>query len=223
MVVLFVIATVLTFIIIDYVVQHRQAQLALAGAPAVRQRTLFTSAEDLLLPDGIFSTNGHLWSELSHHGSLKVGIDPFLLNAIGKVDQIHLPEKGKKIEKGDELFALQSGDRKIRVRAPFSGIVEKTSNAIENSPSTNIRELWSVRIKPENLADTITSFRVGHVAREWMKNEINHFRDFLSSFANDPHLALTMQDGGLPLAGSLSTLNENAWTKFETEFLYVEK
>lgn len=223
MVVLFVIATVLTFIIIDYFVQHRQAQLAPAGMPAVQSRPLYSSTDDLLLPEGIFSANGHLWGELSHHGSIKVGIDPFLLNAVGKVDRIHLPQKGEQVKKGDELFILQTGDKKIKVRAPFSGIVEKTSTSVEDSPSKNIRDLWSVRIKPENLPETINSFRVGHVAKEWMKNEINHFRDFLSSFSTDPHLALTMQDGGLPVSGALITLDDVAWGKFETEFLSVEK
>lgn len=223
MVVLFVIATVLAFIIIDYFVQHRQAQLAPAGVPSIPQQQLFSTTNDLLLPDGIFSTDGHLWSELSHQGSLNVGVDPFLLNALGTVDQIHLPQKGEQVKKGDELFILQTGDKKLKVRAPFSGIVEKTSKAVENGVSNNIRDLWSVRIKPENLPETIKSFRVGHIAHEWMKNEINHFRDFLSSFSPDPHLALTMQDGGLPISGSLATLDNDAWNKFETEFLYVEK
>jgi glycine cleavage system H protein len=224
MVVLFVIATVLTFIIIDYFVQQREAQLAPAGGPHLAQAPqLFSSADDMLLPDGIFSANGHLWGELRHHGSLNVGIDPFLLNAMGRVDQVHLPQKGERVNKGDELFILQTGENKVHVRAPFSGIIERTNKSIEDVASKNIRDTWTVRIKPDNLPETIKSFRVGHVAKEWMKNEINHFRDFLSSFSNDPHLALTMQDGGLPVAGALATLNDDAWKKFEIEFLAVEK
>jgi len=225
MVVLFVIATVLTFIIIDYVVQHRQAQLAPAGAANALQHSvsLFSSPDELLLPEGIFSTGGHLWSELSQHGSLKVGIDPFLLHALGKVDRIHLPQNGEQVKKGDELFVLQTGEKRIKVRSPFSGIIEKTNSAIETNPTKNVRDFWSVLIKPDDLPETIKSFRVGHVAQKWMKEEIARFRDFISSFSLDPQLASTMQDGGVPVSGALTVLDDTACQKFETEFLSVEK
>ena len=224
MVVLFVIATVLTFIIIDYFVQHRQAQLAPAGiATPAAQKPMFASVEDFFLPAGLFSSNSHVWGELSHHGTLQVGIDPFLLNALGAIDRVNLPQPGETIKKGDVLFHLHVGDQSVHVRAPFSGIVEKTNKAIEKNQKTNVRNLWAVRIKPDNISDTIKAFRVGHEAKEWMKEEIAKFREFLTSFTADPQLAFTMQDGGIPVTGSLATLDDDAWKKFETEFLAVEK
>jgi hypothetical protein len=60
--------------------------------------------------------------------------------------------------------------------------------------------------------------RVGKEAKEWLMNEMNRLREFLSAQTAEPAYA-TLQDGGVPAEGVLQQMDVDSWSKFEQEFI----
>jgi hypothetical protein len=62
--------------------------------------------------------------------------------------------------------------------------------------------------------------RLADKAAFWLECEFDRFCQFISArVAPDLALGLTSLDGGLPVIGALTDLDDAAWSAFETEFL----
>ena len=207
------IAMMLLFLIIDYFVQQRQAsQLAASG---VRQPIRNINLEDFLLPNGLFVAHNHLKGQLTSDGALKIGLDNFILNSMGKIDNILLPQNNSQVKKGDVLFTLVQGDQKTTVKAFANGTV---TNLNPNYRLSNANT-WAITFLPNQLSTTLRMLKIGQEAKEWIKSEINRFREFLNEETSAPSTALVLQDGGLPMFGVLQDLDAKVLQRFEKEFL----
>ncbi len=63
-----------------------------------------------------------------------VGISAKTLEEIGDVVAIDLPQKGKEIKKGEELFTIESIKSASSVHSPLSGKIVEVNKNIEDSP-----------------------------------------------------------------------------------------
>ena len=87
---------------------------------------------------------------------------------------------------------------------------------------------WSDRcyeifeVEPENLPGYLKRLKIGHEAKEWMKQEMDRFKEFLNDMSTPGELVPVMQDGGLPAPGVLQEFDKETWKKFEEEFLHQE-
>jgi len=195
MVALLVVSMIIICLVIDYFVKRSQ-QRAIAAEPA---KPAF--AHKLALPGGYFLSKAHTYAQLLFSGKVRVGIDEF---------------------KGEILFSLQQGDRTLHFRAPISGKIVSINELIAEDKARLAADPymggWVVAIEPKNLAAEVGTLSLAEEAADWLKNELNRFRDFLTAANTQPAYA-TMLDGGMPAKGALQHLDAATWDKFEKEFL----
>ncbi len=230
MTVLIIIALVLLSLIIDFFVQHQQQRRtanALAYSPkgyaVPKSGAQVYGLDEHLLPDGVFTSSGHLWGVLTPSGKLRIGVDQLVTKMVGSIDNILLPQRGQQIAKGSTLLQIKQGKRTMQLQSPCDGIIEEINSDLLNRPDMlnagPLGNAWAIAMKPNGVARTLKSLLIGEEAHDWIKQEIKRLREFLSSASLQPALAQTLQDGGLPADGVLQQLDDHAWEKFQQEFL----
>jgi glycine cleavage system H protein len=212
MVAIFVVLFVLLALAIDSIVRRMEPAVVLA----VRR--------EIPLPGGLFLDSGHTWSALEPSGRIRVGMDDLVRAAIGKADRVELPEVGKEVRRGDPLFTLFRGGRKVVLTAPMDGVVRainpdlaESASALEHDP---YRKGWICALSPANLGAALKSFRIASQANDWLHQERDRFDNFVAARAWSAAVPGTaMADGGKPADGILEHLRDEAWTAFGREFL----
>jgi len=216
MVALFVIATFLTFLAIDFLV-HRKTQTVEARQRASPQ------PERFLIPRGYFFSPKHVWLELLGSGTVRVGIDDFIQKVIGAIDEIRLVPASSVVKRGDPILTLKQNGRELSITSPLSGKVLVSNDLLEKSPELLKQDPylagWVATILPENLSAEVKQLNVAEDAATWLRKEVARFRDFIN--VRSPRLAagVTMLDGGIPILGVLQGAEATVWKEFEREFL----
>lgn len=216
MTILILFALFLTALVVDYFVQLRQARIQ----PVAQVKPV--ALQSYILPDGVFSAPGHVWSILMPSGRMRMGIDPLVARMLGKIDQVTTPEKGNAIQAGQPLFKVVQGEKSITIPSPVSGIIEEVNPLVmENGEvvKRDVHKAWTVAVKPQSVTESLKQMKLGEEARHWISTEMNRLRDFFALRSAQPELALAMQDGGMPVEGIMQTMDQETWKQFEQEFL----
>ncbi len=232
MTVLIIIALVLISLMVDFFVQHYQQRktanatdYSTEGGAVPQGVTSAHGFDEHFLPDGVFASGGHLWGVLTPSGRLRIGVDRMVTKILGPIDDVRLPQSGQQIAKGDPLMQIKQGKRTLRLQSPCDGVIEEINSDLLTKPemlnSKSLGNAWAIAVRPNGLARTLKSLLVGEEAHDWIKQEIKRLREFLSSASPQPALAQTLQDGGLPAEGVLQQLDDQAWERFQQEFLSV--
>ena len=220
MTVLLLLALGLAFILADYLVQLRQAKAFVPAAASIRM-PIFRSIEDLL-PRGVFAAPGHLWSALLPDGHVRLGVNRLMLSALQGVQSVVLPQNGQSVRKGDPVITLKLGTRSLAFRAPMDGTITAVNSVLQENPQAlyaDVNKAWAITLQPRNLSESVKSMHIGEEAYQWLRSEVARLRDFFAASAAQPALAMALQDGGLPAAGALQSLDDDAWKKFVQEFV----
>ena len=95
----------------------------------------------------------HLW--IAIEGDIaKIGITDYAQNELGDVVFVEIPEKGKKVKKGDVVGSIESVKSVSDIVTPLSGEVVEANTALEDVPDTVNKdpysEGWIFAIKIEN-------------------------------------------------------------------------
>jgi glycine cleavage system H lipoate-binding protein len=220
MVALFMLATILLFLGIDYFVQRaRKKQLA----PATAAKKL---ANRFVIPRGFFFSPNHSWVELLPSGDVRIGIDDFTQKILGTIDGVHIMQRNVTVAKGEPILVLKQGERVISVAAPVTGkIVEVNEDILEHPEllkSDPYITGWIAKVVPEKLNSELPMLRIADEASKWMRHEVSRFRDFINQHTQQfafAHAGVTMADGGVPMEDVLEKADEKAWHAFEEEFL----
>ncbi|MDE3057709.1 MAG: hypothetical protein KGJ59_07115 [Bacteroidota bacterium] len=226
MVALFVIGTIITCVLIEYV-RGRTKQHALALQPVQAHNG---QPDRFLLPRGYFLSKCHAWAELLFSGNVRVGADDFAQKLVGTIDAVAVAPLGSEIKKGESLFAIRQGHRTLSFPSPFSGKISKINSQLLDSPSL-LKEApyfdgWIAVIEPTNFSSELKFLAIAEDAAKWLRTEVSRFRNFLNNErtagAAIPAGA-TLLDGGIPMNGVLQTTSDTTWKEFEQEFLQSSK
>jgi len=212
-----VLLTVLTFLAIDLIkarVEHRREAPVQAGS--------LEPFGDVRLPLGLFLGKGHTWARLTEIGELKLGVDELLTQAMGKIEDVDLPEVGVRVQAGEPVATIRRGGRKLEITSPVSGTVvvanadaERAPMALRNDPYGSG---WLVTIWPDRQEEVLTSMMVGKQAMAWLKNEVQRLRDFLTARTAPETLGHVLADGAHPVIGAAMELDDQGWQEFKREF-----
>ncbi len=227
MVVLLVVLTIIVFLTIE-AVYHYAAKRKHASVPA----TVPSGAQDVLLeelfePEGLYYNPSHVWAFLEMNGKVKLGLDHFFHQIVGKIDKIIVPDPGKRIERNSETIIIQSGDRTVQARIPVGGRIEAVNKDVLANPELLLSDAykngWILQMEPIRFTETIAEMKFGKDARTWLANEITKLKDLLSAHLSAEEPALrTMYDGGVPVQGLKSFLSDEEWSKVKREFFSDE-
>ena len=212
--------TIAVFLAVDYLHDRRRAR---ALAPARRALDEALDPDMFLHPDGLFYGAGHTWARLEPNGTVRVGIDDFARRLLGRIDRIEVPPAGTKLGPRDAALVVHQRDKSAAFASPVEGFVSAVNDAALRDPASLRGDLfgsgWLLQLEPRRLADNLRRLRVGDEARGWLREEVARLRDFLAGQSMASAVGATLQDGGVPVDGLLEHLDEQAWERFESEFL----
>lgn len=226
MVALFVLLTFVVIITINLIVTKvREKRIPVFEEtqfePATR--AVFTK-ESIYFPQGLYYSKGHTWMNFSEDGKLKLGIDDFINKVLKPGKIFSLKSEGDRVSKGEPVFEILANGRKVKIYSPVEGVILSLNKSILENVSllreNPYRENWLIEIEPANIKDVLTSFKIGKEVVDWMKEEVNRFKDLLAHLSPKPSLVgATLYDGGNIVEGVVRMLDDNSLSKFEEEFL----
>jgi len=221
MTVLFVVGTIVFFLIADAVVRKFRGE---AYLPALQPAK--PSYHPVRVPEGIFFAKSHTWVNLFPSGKVRVGIDDFVERLLENPTIIFTKRRGDSVKKGDPLMLLKSDQRTLTIRSPLEGNIIDVNDDLPKNPASMQSDLfgdgWGYVIKPTH-ASQLKEFFLGDEARTWIKDEFRRLRELLANIGKSGagNLAL-MQDGGLPASGVLNKLDDSVCALVEQAFLEVQ-
>lgn len=224
MVALFVVLTILVCLAADGIVQWRKARLEKESRQLADEIAPAYAFENLQTPADVFLDDGHTWSQVAASGQVDVGVDGFAQKLIGRVDAVDLPEVGKKVRRGDVLFAVRQNNRRAPFASPVDGVVTAVDTDLAWHPeliqSDPYKDGWVCSVEPQNLAQNLKQLRIAEEARDWLKTEVKRFQDFFAARPlENTQLGLVLQDGGQPTGGVLEFMDADTWREFVEDFL----
>jgi len=186
----------------------REARIQAAQQPTVRvvspEMAEVVPASEYCVPGGAFISSGHAWVRIEPEGQVRVGIDDFMRKALGTVNQVQLPERGKTVRQGEPLFTLKGATGTVQVLAPISGRVEHDNAGLKSDPGELTHSPydrgWVCLMTPSDLANELSSLKIGKPVIDWYQEEITRLR----------------ASNGLDAAGPLD------WTAFQQQFLVAK-
>jgi glycine cleavage system H lipoate-binding protein len=224
MVAIFVVLTFAGFLLVDALVQRAQARKVQerqpAGHPVDRRAPLL----HVFAPAGVYLDGGHTWLAVDPGGRTRVGLDDFVRQAVGSIDQVVLPVEGQAVRRGEKLFTITQRGRTASLTAPVDGVVESVNRSLSRDPALlhvdPYQRGWVCTLKPKNLAAGLRKLKVAEEARSWLNAEVERFQQFFAG-RSVPHALLgeVMQDGGQLAGGVLEAMDEETWALFSERFL----
>lgn len=191
MVAIFVVITIIVFLIIDYGVQKVQARRTAAkaaitpsAASEIRWKEgLPISADSLSVPSSLFFHRGHSWIKFTSPRLARVGLDDFTQKVLGSIDSIQLPRIGEPVRQGDPLFMLRVGEHKVFLPAPSDGIVSRVNTELATHPrslhASPYDAGWICEIQPENISKNMRELLTGDDAVSWELHELSKLQRFI--------------------------------------------
>jgi CheY-like chemotaxis protein len=183
----------------------REARLQASRQPNVRvvspEMADGVPSSEFCVPGGSFLSSGHAWVRIEPEGKIRIGIDDFVRKALGTVNEVILPERGKTVKQGDPLFSLKSAAGTVHVAAPLSGRIEHDNASLKSHPGEIIQSPydrgWVCLLAPSELATELASLKIGQPVIDWYQEEILRLRT-----PNGPQASGTLD-----------------WAAFEKQFL----
>jgi glycine cleavage system H protein len=187
------------------------------------------SAGILRIPRGLYYSRNHTWTHLERSGSASVGLNDLLMHITGEMSFRNVKNPGDKVNKGELLAEFEQDGKKLRIFSPLSGEVLKVNHSLAGNPELLTEDPygagWLYRLKPSDWKSETASFYVAEETTEWLKSELDRFKDFLAVTAmkhSPGNPMAVLQDGGELRDQSLSTMPDGMWQDFQKEFLDPE-
>ncbi len=217
MVVVFVILTIALFVTVDYFIQKRK-NIGFASVAKPVSRPLSQVLQ--MIPNGAFLQPSFTWSRIQDNGNLSIGLNPMLLGIVGELDDITLVSHHQRVKKGDPLFQIRKGEKKLAIKSPVDGIVMNLNSQVLQNPNwETVSQNWLYTIKPENVAQEIPLWYIAENAKNWVNEKYKQVKEFFMQSIPQTQLGVTMADGGDLPTGILSHFDQGVWDKFQNQVL----
>jgi glycine cleavage system H lipoate-binding protein len=217
MVVIFVILTIALFVTVDYFIQKRK-NIGYASEP--KSISLPLSQVLQMIPKGVFLQPSFTWSKIQENGNLAIGLNPMLLGIVGEPDDITLISNSQQVKKGDPLFQIRKGEKKLAIKSPVDGIIMNLNSQVLQNPSwESVSQNWLYTIKPENVAQEIPLWYIAENAKNWVNEKYKQVKEFFMESLPQTQLGVTMADGGDLPTGILAHFDQGVWDKFQNQVI----
>ena len=215
MTVLLFVATIVTFLGIDYLVRRSKVETPAAVAQS-------QPVPELRFPEGIFFSKTHTWLNLFPSGTVQLGVDDFVKRMFAHPQVTLLKAEGDRVVKGESIIRMHEGGNTFFVHSPIEGRITKL-NAQRSAPVKNDLFVhgWAYAIEPKGGASELRNFFLGAETRTWIKSEFARLRDFMAeaTASKNEYASVWLQDGGEPMHGVLTHISPAECAQFEEQFL----
>lgn len=156
---------------------------------------------ELNVPAGAFVSPQHAWARIELNGSVRIGLDDLIRKVFGTIDRVDLPQAGRRVRRGEKLFAVTYGDQTLDIPAPLSGTVlavnEEHSDHPEWLAAKPFEASWMCALEPSDLASELAELKIGRDAIDWYQAELDRFATLARQYGST---AIAQADASIPRA-----------------------
>lgn len=206
--------------------EHCPFDLSLKGGEAKAGSRLETTpthspveAQSFELKDTLFYHSSHVWASVEDRGNVRIGLDHFAQNILGRLYAVSLPHEGLKVERGRHYWTVTHKAGETSLAVPLSGVVVEVNWKLKQFPSQLSRDPfgsgWAFIIKPTDLKTGLGDLFYGSRAVNWHDAEMDKLYSAVSQLSDSP----AMPDGGRFTKDFLSDLSADQMQQLINQFL----
>ena len=219
MTVILVLATLLAFIVLDYVLSRRKAVQPVVVRPvgAIPAEPQPVYVEGFMVPDNLRYHPGHAWLLPERKHLVRIGLDEFAGVLAGPIAKIELPKPGRWLRQGQKAWTLYRDGAKTEMVSPIEGEVVEVNSALAQNPSLLRQDPygrgWLMTVFVPDEESTARNLLPQGLVRNWMREAVERL------YARQPQLAgAVAADGGRPTPDVFAGLPDASWEAVTREF-----
>jgi glycine cleavage system H protein len=219
MTVILVLATFLTFILVDYFLSRKKAVATVAASEvAPRSAAVGEYVEGFLVPEHLGYHPGHSWLHRERLHVVKIGMDEFSAALAGRIDKIEMPKPGHWLRQGQKAWTLLRGAEKAEMVSPIEGEIVEVNPDVLNDPSLLRKDPygkgWLMTVFVPDEESTGRNLLPKSLVRGWMRQAVEKL------YAMQPRMAgAVAADGGRPAEDLFAALPAGtSWNQVTREF-----
>ena len=219
MVLALVLATFITFVLVDYFIQRRRPrpeQVEATAAAAEEAPFPLSVVGGFKLPAHLSYHPGHTWAMKEARQMVRIGLDDFAARLVGHLDQIELPARGRWVRQGEKVWTVVRGNHRFEMLSPIEGEVVDVNDEVGRDPSRVHEDPygagWLVEVHAPAVDANLKNLLHGRLAQCWMDESVGTLQTRLSAAPG-----ARLQDGGRAVADILGEVPEPNWEKIVRE------
>jgi len=216
--ILFVLLTYLVVISVNYL-WFRPPQ----ALPATPERSIsppapvMTKEYGFAIPQGYSFHPGHTWVMRESNDDVRVGLDSFTADLLGKIDRIDVVKSERWIRQGQRLMTLHADGVSIDLVSPVEGVVTSINRDVVQDPALALRDPykdgWIATVKTPDFNINQRNLMQSSMVASWMHYSQTRLNAAIAQL--NPALA---QDGGVPITGVLLKVSAELRQKLIADF-----
>ena len=215
--ILFVLVMFLLCISINYFYGYQKDKVAATPAPQPGKPEMIRDGA-IELPKGYAFHHGHTWVLDEGRQNVRVGVDAFAANLLGKIDRIEVTPHDRWVRQGQKIWSVQSGDTIVEMAAPVEGMVTSVNPRVLKDPNRVVDDPygdgWILTLQAPQLATCLKNLLPVQMVRSWMHNSLERVGALCTEGA-------TALDGGHPVRGALLHASPDARRRMIKEFFLL--
>lgn len=219
MTVLFVIATFMVFVLIDYLSHRGVADDARAATPLPEPAPVEPVwVAGYQLPESLHYHRGHTWARALDADTVVVGIDDFARRLLGDATEVRVPAVGTWLRQGAGGFGVKVDGRTADLVSPVEGEVVAVNERLHDKPELATDDPygrgWLAKVRVPDLTANVRNLLSGRLARRFAEDAREGLDLRLMALSGS-----VLQDGGEPVADFARHLPVAEWRRLVGEFL----
>jgi CheY-like chemotaxis protein len=179
-------------------------------------------ANEFAIPGGVFIAPGHCWAAVEEDGAARVGIDDFAKKLLGRIDGVELPNLGMTVKRGQSLFTVRKGNRRVTFRTPLSGKIVNVKSTFANSADalekTPYENNWICIIDTDQLDAELPELKIGNSAVAFYREDLERFRSMARKMTRTTSDADEGRRGDELYAGELEDFSDRDYQEVVSAF-----
>ena len=160
----------------------------------------------------------HGWAKVETPGTATIGVDALAIAVLGTVASVEPLPAGTRVEQGQSLFTLCSGQRRLEVKAPVGGVVGDINQEVMTRPAL-VKDSpygagWVVWLEGVEPSGEQARLMKGTSMRGWFKSEVDRLTVALGARGAVPSMA----DGGVLASDLSSHIDDAKWDEIASKF-----
>jgi glycine cleavage system H lipoate-binding protein len=219
MTVLLILFTFITFLLIDHFHSRKMAvQPALQAAKAApTPRPAPSLVGGFLVPEKLRFHPGHTWALSESPTLVRVGMDEFASKLTGKLESIHLPQRGQWVRQGQKICTLHRDGAAVDMVSPIEGSISDINETVVRDPALALKdpygEGWLVTVQSPDAKTNFRNLLGGALARWWTEESASRLQRHIPVA-----LGALAQDGGVAMDNLTAQIPDKEWVDLAKEF-----
>jgi glycine cleavage system H protein len=221
MTVLLMLATFLTFAVVDYLLNRKKALQLAPEEQAVAAVPGRSFIDGFLVPDNLRYHPGHTWALSERKQLMRVGMDEFAAALAGNIEKIELPKPGTWVRQGQKIVAVTRNGERADLVSPVEGEITAVNSDVVAQPAVVRADPygkgWLLTVNVPDEENTVRNLMPVSMVRGWMRDAVARL------YALQPALVgSAAADGGRPVDDLLAAVPQASWTAVTRQFFLTE-